>query len=186
MSKASNDELPKSVEPNRLAEQNTTLEGVIPLMELARFREAVPGLPEGGECHVKLSFYLDSERRRVVSGEVSVPVVLECQRCMNAMQTTLESRFDLGFVVSDEQAQGLPKVLEPFLMEDFSADLWAMVEDELLLALPPFPLHERQDCPASEDLAALEPKKQSANKPETKKREDNPFSVLAGFKTTKH
>ncbi len=185
MSEAPNAQLPKSVDPNRLAEQSTTLEGVIPLAGLVRFSEAVPGLPEGSECHVKLSFCMDSERRRLVSGEVSAPVILECQRCMNNMQTTLESRFDLGLVLNDEQAQRLPKALEPFPMEDYNADLWAMVEDELLLVLPPFPLHERQDCPASKELEALEPQ-QATEKPEAKKREDNPFSVLAGLKNTKH
>jgi len=60
-----------------------------------------------------------------------------------------------------------------------------MVEDELLLVLPPFPLHERQDCPAKEDLEAFEPE-QTPDEPEAKNREDNPFSVLAGLKTTKH
>ena len=185
MSKAPIAELPKSVDPIRLAEQNRTLEGVVPLKGLARFREAVPGLQDGSECHVKLSYYQDSERRRVVSGELSAPVTLECQRCMTDMHTTLESRFDLGLVINDEQAQRLPKALEPFLFEDFSADLWAMVEDELLLVLPPFPLHERDECPAKEDLEALEPSK-AASEPEVKKREDNPFSVLAGLKTTKH
>jgi uncharacterized protein len=185
MSEAPNAELPKFVDPYRLAEQNVTLEGVVPLLGLSRFREAVPGLQEGSECRVTLSFSMDSERRRVVSGELSAPVVLECQRCMQGMQTVLESRFDLGFVTSEEQAQQLPKVLEPFPVENFSADLWAMVEDELLLVLPPFPLHERQDCPAKEDLEAFEPE-QTPDEPEAKNREDNPFSVLAGLKTTKH
>jgi uncharacterized protein len=46
-------------------------------------------------------------------------------------------------------------------------------------------LHDRQDCPASKDLEALEPQ-QATETPEAKKREDNPFSVLAGLKTTKH
>ncbi|MGC8119291.1 YceD family protein [Marinobacter sp. VGCF2001] len=185
MSKAPNAELPKSVDPNKLAEQNTTLEGVIPFERLSRFREAVPRQPDGGECKVKLDFYLDAQRRRVVSGELSAPVTLECQRCMDDMQATLESHFDLGLVISDEQAQRLPKSLEPFLIKDFSADLWAMVEDELLLVLPPFPLHERKDCPAKEDLEALEVS-EAEDKPETEQRKENPFSVLAGLKTTKH
>lgn len=185
MSKAPIAELPRSVDPNKLAEQNTKLEGVVPFKGLSRFCEAVPGLSEDGACSVKLAFYRDGERRRIVSGELSAPVVLECQRCMRDMQATLESHFDLGLVISDEQAQRLPKALEPFLVEDFSADLWEMVEDELLLVLPPFPLHEREQCPAKEDLEALEVS-EAAEEPETKQRKENPFSVLAGLKTTKH
>ncbi len=59
-----------------------------------------------------------------------------------------------------------------------------MVEDELLLVLPPYPLHERDECPATETLEALE-QDESAPVPEEEKRE-NPFSVLADLKSTKH
>ncbi|HET8850851.1 MAG TPA: YceD family protein [Marinobacter sp.] len=185
MSKAPNAELPKFVDPNRLVERNEVLNGVIPLAGLSRFSEAIPGFQSDSLCQVQLSFYRDGERRRVVSGQLSVPVVLECQRCMGPLQTMLESRFELGLITTDEQAQQLPKSLEPLLVEDFSADLWAMVEDELLLVLPPFPLHERLECPAKEDLEALAADREPET-PEAKNREDNPFSVLAGLKSTKH
>jgi uncharacterized protein len=100
------------------------------------------------------------------------------------MQKTLVSHFTLGLVTSDEQAQQLPKELEPFLTDDFSADLWSLTEDELLLVLPPFPLHERDECPAREELEAFEPD-ESGDEP-VRKSEDNPFSVLADLKTKKH
>ncbi|MBK1850043.1 MULTISPECIES: YceD family protein [unclassified Marinobacter] len=184
MSNASSAELPKIVDPYKLAEHESLLEGEIPLGALPRFREAVLGFDDGAVCRVKLSFYKDSQRRRIVTGELEAPVNLECQRCMGPMKSVLASRFTLGLVTSDEQAQGLPKDLEPFLTDDFSADLWSMTEDELLLVLAPYPLHDRGDCPASEELEAYEPDG-SSEVPE-KKQADNPFSVLAGLKNTKH
>jgi len=177
MSNVSHAGLPKSVDPFKLAEQNSTLEGVIPLEALSRFREVVLGIDDGSECRVKLSFHMDEERRRVISGELEAPVNLECQRCMGSMPVTLASRFSLGLVTTDTQAQNLPKDLEPFLTEDFSADLWSMVEDELLLVLPSFPLHER-----NEDLEAYEPETAQP----VKVPAENPFSVLAGLKAKKH
>jgi uncharacterized protein len=177
-------ELPKTVNPYRLAEQNSTLKGEIPLSGFARFSESVLGLGENAMCRVSLSFYMDGERRRIVAGEVKAPVILECQRCMGGMQTVLESRFVLGLTTSDEQAQQLPKDLEPLMTDEFSADLWAMVEDELLLVLPPFPLHERAECPAREDLEAWEADGSQDESASPKK--DNPFSVLADFGKTKH
>ena len=126
------------------------LEGEIPLRALSRFGDSVFGFEDGAVCRVSLSFSMDGERRRMVTGELEAPVTLECQRCMGPMQKTLVSRFTLGLVTSDEQAQQLPKELEPFLTDDFSADLWSLTEDELLLVLPPFPLHERDECPARE------------------------------------
>jgi uncharacterized protein len=184
MSKASNAELPKSVDPFRLAEQNAVLEGEVPLKALSRFLEAVHSVKDGGKCRVVLSFSQDPERRRMVTGELEAPVVLECQRCMGPMPYTLVSRFALGLVTTDSQAQNLPKELEPFLTEDFSADLWSMTEDELLLVLPPFPLHERDECPATGTLEALEPDG-IAEEPAGKSG-DNPFSVMADLKTKKH
>ena len=184
MSNASSAELPKIVDPYKLAEHNSVLEREIPRIVLSRFREAVLGFDDGAVCHVKLSFYKDGQRRRIVSGELKAPVDLECQRCMGSMRSVLVSQFILGLVTSDEQAQGLPKDLEPFLTDDFSANLWSMAEDELLLVLAPYPLHDRDECPANEDLKAYEPDGSSA-KPE-KKPGDNPFSVLAGLKSTKH
>lgn len=179
----SNAELPRSVELIRLAEQNANLEGAIPLAGLDRFRDAVSCVPEGASCVVELDFSMDSERRRIVHGTLKAEAVVQCQRCLTDMTTSLTSEFTLGLVTSDEQAKQLPSQLEPFLMDGFSADLWLLVEDELLLVLPPFPLHERQDCPATAELEALEPETAPAVKQEDR---DNPFSVLAGLKTTKH
>ncbi|HKK55529.1 YceD family protein [Marinobacter sp.] len=184
MSKAPIAELPRSVDPFKLAAQAVVLEGEVPLMALSRFRDAVHALEETSRCRVKLSFSLDSERRRMVAGELEAPVILECQRCMGPMPYTLVSRFALGLVTSDRQAQQLPKELEPFLTDDFSADLWSMTEDELLLVLPPFPLHDRSECVASEILASLE----SGDEVEEPAQApgDNPFSVLADLKKKKH
>jgi uncharacterized protein len=167
-----------------LAEQEIVLEGEIPLQALSRFGDSVFGFEDGAVCRVSLSFSMDGERRRMVTGELEAPVTLECQRCMGPMQKTLVSRFTLGLVTSDEQAQQLPKELEPFLTDDFSADLWSLTEDELLLVLPPFPLHERDECPAREELEAFE-SDESVDEP-VRKSEDNPFSVLADLKTKKH
>ncbi|SFM19681.1 YceD family protein [Marinobacter zhejiangensis] len=180
----SNAELPKTVDPYRLAEHDSVLEGVIPLTSLERLVECVAGVAEDGQCQVSLAFSMDGERRRIVSGELEARVELECQRCMTPMDATLTSQFRLGLVTSDEQAQRLPKELEPFLTDEFSANLWSMVEDELLLVLPPFPLHERDQCPAGKQLDELE---SSVPEPEPKAQErENPFSVLAGLKTKKH
>ena len=184
MPNASNAELPRSVDPFRLAEQNAVLEGQVPLKALSRFRDAVYSVEEDDRCKVTLSFSMDAERRRMVTGELEAPVTLECQRCMGPMPYTLVSRFMLGLVTTDGQAQQLPKELEPFLTEDFSADLWLMTEDELLLVLPPFPLHERDQCPASETLESLEA--DSGMEEPEKSPDDNPFSVLADLKTKKH
>ncbi len=183
----SNSELPRSVDPYRLTGTGAELEGVIPLAKLSRFRDSVLAIPEGGQCRVRLAFTFDGERRRIVSGQLEAEVQLECQRCLTGMNVTLSSQFDLGLVSGEEQARQLPSELEPFVINDGVADLWTMAEDELLLALPAYPLHDRRDCPATAELEALEPKpdQQDEAAADGEKR-DNPFKVLEGLKKTRH
>lgn len=170
-----------------MAETGAELEGTIPLVGLTRFRDAVMAIPEGGHCRVRLVFSTDSERRRVVRGELEADVELECQRCMTGLSAPLRSSFELGLVASDEQARQLPTELEPFVTDGDAVDLWTMVEDELLLALPAFPLHERGDCPATSELEALEPGSGGdESSSDSGEQRDNPFNVLKGLKTTKH
>ena len=170
-----------------MSETGAELEGYIPLARLTRFRDAVMAIPEGGLCHVRLAFRADSQRRRIVRGELEVDVELECQRCMSGMNATLSSNFELGLVSSDEKARQLPSELEPFITDGDTVDLWTMVEDELLLALPAYPLHERDDCPARSELEALEPGSDSDEPAsDAGEQRDNPFDVLKGLKTTKH
>lgn len=180
----SNAELPRTVEPIRLAEQNVRLEGVIPLAGLPRFRESVSQIPDAAGCQVSLVFSRDSERRLLVQGSVKTEdVLVQCQRCMTDMVVQLASDFTLGLVSGDDQARQLPTELEPFIMDGFSADLWTLAEDELLLVLPSFPLHERDECPATGTLEAFEPDTVVEEAPAER---ENPFEVLKNLKTTKH
>ncbi|OEY67147.1 YceD family protein [Marinobacter sp. X15-166B] len=176
----SNTELPKTVDPYRLAAQSVIVDGELPVHKMRRFYESILGAAEQESCQVRLSFYMDDMRRRLVSGELKTSVTLQCQRCLTPMTAELASSFTLGLVTTDEQAQNLPRELEPFLTDEFSADLWTLVEDELLLVLPPFPLHDRSECPAREQLEAFEPG-ETEPEPEEQQRE-NPFSVLANLK----
>lgn len=189
MSNAPHAELPRSADLIRFAEQRVVLEGVVPLERLSRFAGALEFPVEAGTvCEAMLEFDQDGERRRLVNGRIRAEVRVQCQRCMNAMPVTLESEFHLGLVTSDRQAQNLPRELEPFLVDELSADLWTLVEDELLLVLPPFPLHERDQCPASDEVAALEPGASGSDDDESSESEEreNPFSVLADLKPTRH
>ncbi|UZD64440.1 YceD family protein [Marinobacter sp. AN1] len=184
----SNAELPRSVDPHRMAETGAELTGTIPLAELTRFRDAVLAVPEGGVCRVHLVFSADSQRRRIVRGELEADVELQCQRCMGSMGKALRSSFELGLVSTDERARQLPAELEPFITGEDSADLWPLVEDELLLALPSYPLHEREECPATSELEALEPGSGEDDKAgaESGEHRENPFKVLEGLKKTRH
>ncbi len=77
---------------------------------------------------------------------------------------------------SDEQAEALPEAYDPMAVPDFGAiDLLAMVEDELILALPVGPVHDSEHGEVSEADMVFGELPEEAQKP-------NPCAVLASLK----
>ena len=69
----------------------------------------------------------------------------------------------------------LPSRLEAWMVEGDQGDLWGLVEDELILAIPIINLHESEDC--NELL-----KEYRAPPPTVEEVADNPFKVLEQLK----
>ncbi|EST85057.1 hypothetical protein ECC1470_09924, partial [Escherichia coli ECC-1470] len=66
-----------------------------------------------------------------------VTVTLECQRCGKPFTHQVYTTYCFSPVRSDEQAEALPEAYEPIEVNEFGEiDLLAMVEDEIILALP--------------------------------------------------
>ena len=79
---------------------------------------------------------------------------MECQRCLGDVRFEISAEFRLGLVFNDDQAKALPKRLEPVeLDEEGRLDLWDVIEDELLLNLPDFPMHPQDECQALKNRA---------------------------------
>src|SRR5690606_1403033 len=69
-----------------------------------------------------------------------------CQRCLEQVMLSLDAECDVGFVTSDEAAKNLPRHYEPVIVDEEALDLHALIEDELLLALPAVPMHPLETC----------------------------------------
>lgn len=85
-------------------------------------------------------------------------VVLVCQRCLRPLHRVLESESRLAFVAREEDA--VPGDYEPIAGDPRRVPLAALVEDELLLALPLIEQHAPgEDCglPAGNSEPAPEP-----------------------------
>lgn len=164
--------LPRLVNPRKFAFQDTRLEGSILSAGLERLAAAVVKVHDSIE--VKLHFYLNDDGKAVVVGEASVDVSMVCQRCLEGVAQNLRADIHLALVLNDEQSRGLPKLFDPWLIEsdDGSANLHAMVEDELLLALPMVALH-REFC-IDESLLHT----QAPNEKAEAEIKESPFSVL--------
>lgn len=112
-----------------------------------------------------------------LSAEVSLPLI--CQRCMGPADILATVDRSFRFVATEAAAEAEDEEAEEDVLaisRDFS--LQALIEDELLMALPVVPRHEV--CPTEVKLAVQDPEfeAQAAQKP-------NPFAVLAGLRDGK-
>jgi|SRR5690606_4271823 uncharacterized protein len=162
--------LPRHVDPRKLAAQGAHLQGVVPARELERLADAVVKAEE--YVDVDLTFGRDHSHRHIVHGAFRLPVDLSCQRCLQPVATVLSGEFHLGVVWDEERATALPKALEAWLVATESADLYELVEEELLLALPIVAYHQQDQCPARGDYSTGE----------VADTRPNPFGILAQLK----
>ena len=108
-----------------------------------------------------------------LTAEANVP--LTCQRCMTTVSTPLEIDQWYRFVDSEEIAMAEDdEAEEDLLVMAPQFDLMALLEDELLMALPLVPMHET--CPVTPVFSAGDPAVEAAE------AKPNPFAVLGQLK----
>lgn len=127
-----------------------------------------------GHVTVNLQFGRDEKGGLYVRGVIEAELRMQCQRCLDPFWFPARSDVRLGLVRSEESAADLHSEYEPLLVADEPISLFAMVEDELILASPTVPMHPRDVCSAIGYEAPSTPFLETQN---------NPFVVLL---STKH
>lgn len=110
--------------------------------------------------------------------EVSAAVPVICQRCMTRLDSPVSVNTWFRFVADEATAEAEDEddtCEEDLLVTNRAFDLRALVEDEVLLALPMVPMHEV--CPDAPAMSVADPDFDDAvqSKP-------NPFAVLKGLR----
>ena len=165
--------LPRLIDPRRFAQQGVVLRGAVPAAELHRLGEI--GLVVDA-IQAELVFALDEQKERVVTGQLQVAAQLQCQRCLDLMPVSLACDISLAFVRDEEAARRLPGNYDPWITVDEQVDLFALLEEEVLLNLPYVVYH---DTPCG---SALDPRNEAVVKAPSDK--PNPFQVLKQLKET--
>ncbi len=168
--------LPRSVDALKFCQQRAEVAGVLPLTVLPRLSGLLYAMD--GEVNIELFFTIDEQSRKRVNGELTSVLLLQCQRCLDRVEVPVSSSFSLALVWSDDQAASLPRNIDPVLMVGSELDLYGIVEDELLLALPLVAIHQPGECVTPPLPVAQEC---FENVVVTKKK--NPFQVLASLKS---
>ncbi|WP_317928805.1 YceD family protein [Halioxenophilus sp. WMMB6] len=165
--------LPRLIDARKMAHQGSDLVGIIPIRALDRLQSALES--DEGDVSLVLSLGIDQQGLAVVTGTVKADVLVLCQRCLSPMTYPVDTEVSLAIVPSEERAKELPKRLDPWFVTDNAADLYSLVEDEILLALPMVAYHQQ---------ACLKPEAYSSgdDSSDQKGEKPNPFSVLEQLK----
>jgi len=107
-------ELPDVVNFVRQVELNRIIEGVYPISKFARLGEVL--LANEGYVTVKLEF-TRSVGISSLRGQVSAKLLVECQRCLDPVETEVSGSFKFALVNSEEDFELLPEEFEPYLIE---------------------------------------------------------------------
>ena len=110
----------------------------------AGWRVELIGVPEGAEVSLRLR--LESVMEGVlVSGEVDVPVVGSCARCLEPVEDTLELDLQELFAYSGSTTEATSDEDEVRRVENDTIDLEPLVRDAVVLSLPLAPVCS-DDC----------------------------------------
>jgi uncharacterized protein len=140
------------VNAKELAARAAVVERNLELPQLDRVRDA-GGLP-GTRVAAQLRFG-SFERWTTVDVRVEGVAMVPCQRCLQPCTAEVDESARV-IVVRDEDEQ-VPGGYEPFVGAPEHLSLTALVEEQVLLALPLVPMHQAGDAQCRASGAEVEP-----------------------------
>lgn len=172
---------PETYNPRRLhvvafAEAHASLQGTLPLAELPRLATESPASTDTAVVRWQAHGYVRKQPGSAaeiwLDLQAEAELLLDCQRCLQAMPQTITVQRAFRFVRDEAIAQQLDDELEEdVLVYGKQFDLLALVEDELIMALPLAVRHA--DC---QPVAALhDDALENAQQP-------HPFAALQSLK----
>ena len=147
---------------DRLADSAADVDFAVPLAELAGLRSLRAGV--GGSVRGRAHFAREQDVP-VADLTFSGTVRLECQRCLQPMERSLERESRIALIASEEEAARVPPEREPVLAPGGRISVGELLMEDLLLLLPIVPLHEMGECAAKSAAAEREPSGGETHRP---------------------
>jgi uncharacterized protein len=170
--------LPIILDVRKAALRGATVTGTLKPQDLQRFLPLVADTM--GEILVEMAFSRDEENRYLLHLAIEANITVFCQRCLAGLPLKLSSECTLATVWTDEEAMHLPSHLDPLIVKDSDCNLWEIVEDELILSLPPYNYHAVEDCKLNTANYSDPDPQQGCGE-----EKPNPFNVLEQLKPGK-
>lgn len=169
-----NVKLPKKLDPFKSAQKLSNYIGIYQAQEMLRFNDAVESI--SNDILIEIEFSKDAQGLTYFKGSAKAEVVVICQRCNKGFDHLVNTEFCFAPVQGNQDTDLIPDAYEPVEVNDHGeVDLFELIEDELILALPIVAMHAQEDCEIkAEDLqfGEIEPEQERKN----------PFAVLKELK----
>lgn len=167
---------PRRLDVRAFADAGTALDGELAPAELSRLADSVlrTDAPPPVRWQARAEWWpVTGDRPELwMSLQAATTVTQQCQRCLQPMAVPLDVDRWFRFVATEDEAERLDEESEEdVLVESRRFDLQALVEDELILALPLVPRHDA--CPQPLPTGGAAPAEEPA---------PNPFAALAALR----
>lgn len=159
--------LPAFIDPFQLAQENCALHGQIAVEQFSRVLDSLCST-EGNVLFEWLFTTLD-EQQAIIKGWVKAPLQMVCQRCLQQMTYFLETTVSLVILADEQDDSDLLVDYEALVITKTPVSLVALIEDEIILALPIAVMHD--ECPINDYCL-------STDFDEKIMEQHNPFQVL--------
>lgn len=156
-----------------LARTSGCVSGALPV---ARMRRLAPALADAtGEVRYEFKGCRDARNRPAAQLDIEARLRLVCDRCGEPLDATVDETARFYFVPDAQTLETVPieDIDEEPLIGSERFDLAALIEDQLILALPMTPRHARCELGAPSDAAD----------PDDDDSRPNPFAVLGALKS---
>ncbi len=162
--------LPDRVDVARQVQARRIYDGTLPLATMPRLCTALAATD--GDARYHAEFGKDALGVAYLGLRLEAELPLLCQRSLEvfALPVSLDER--LGLIADERDEAALPPGYEPLLVTDGMIDLAAVIEDELILAIPVVPMKDDAPLEWKDSTDVQTPEVQPVN----------PFAVLAGLK----
>ena len=98
-----NNQLPKVIKLFNFAKKERSFGGVYKISSIPRISEIARNKEDN--VKVDLSFYLENNKTPCIKGIINLNIILDCQRCLEALPIELKVDFKLAFVRHEQQAE---------------------------------------------------------------------------------
>jgi uncharacterized protein len=156
-----------------LARSGGRVSGIIPDGTLSRLAAAV--MRTEGPLAYEVEGFVDDLRRPAARLHVRGRLAMPCDRCNGPLDSELEARSTFFFVANEAELNAVPidESDVDALIGSPQFDIWNLVEDEAILALPLSPRHA-----TCRPAAGAEPSEEAPP--------PSPFAALEQLKARKH